>query len=228
MRISNITKAFVVPLIAVVIIAAATAMWSETLKTNAVVDTGKVDWEFVNGSLILLDACGLQPGYGQNGGNDWNSSYYPKPQGVQLDKDVGCSEAIFIDSDGDGDYDTMNITLHNVYPWYYTHIAFRVMNDGTVPIKIWRVIIDGHIYYQLNERELEQQGLELDLNNDTIPDITIWWGDNFGAQLEPGDSADISLYITVLQGAPENAALSFTIQFQAVQWNEYTAGPIGG
>ncbi len=227
MMVSSIAKAFVIPIIAVAIIAAATAMWSETLKTNAVIDTGEVDWEFVNGSLILLDACGLPPGYGSSGGYDWNASYYPDSRGTQLDKDVGCTEAVFIDSDGDGDYDTLNITIHNAYPWYYTHVAFRVVNSGTVPIKIWRVLIDGQAYYYLNEHEL-QQGVEIDLSNDGVPDITIWWGDNFGVQLEPGDSADISLYITVLQGAPENSTLTFTVQLQAIQWNEYTPGPIGG
>jgi len=119
------------------------------------------------------------------------------------------------------------VTLHNVYPWYYTHIAFKVTNDGTIPVKIWRVVIDGKYYYKLNEQQL-RQGVEIDLNHDGKPDVLIWWGDNFGAQLHPGQSADISFDITVLQGAPQGATLTLTISLQAVQWNEYSPGPIGG
>jgi len=199
---------------------AALAMWGEILRVNVAVGTGEVDWRFVPGTLIWLDACGLLPGYGYFRGNDWNASYLPKPGAKQLDKDVGCTDVELIDSDGDGDYDTMKVTLHNVYPWYYTHIAFKVHNDGTIPIKIWRIVIDGQEFYELNKQAL-QQGLELDLTDDEKPDVLIWWGDNFGVQLHPCDSADISFDITVLQDAPQGSTLSFTVSFEAIQWNEY-------
>jgi len=199
----------------------ATAMWLNTLKVNTYVDTGELDWEIVGGPTTWLDACGLTPGYGNYRGNDWNATYLPEPGAVQLDKDVGCTDVTLVDSDGDGDYDTMNVTLYNVYPWYYTHIAFKVHNDGTIPLKIWRIIIDGQEFYELNEQEL-QQGLPLDLNNDGKNDILIWWGDNFGVQLHPCQSADISLDITVLQDAPQGSILHFTISLQAIQWNEYS------
>lgn len=198
----------------------ALAMWSETLRVNSAISTGEVDWRFVPGTVVYLDACGLTPGYGFYGGYDWNASYLPLPGAEQLGKDVGCTMVILVDSDSDGDMDTMNVTLRNVYPYYYTHIAFKVHNDGTIPIKIWRVIIKGQEFYELNEQEL-QQGVELDLNNDDKPDVLIWWGNNFGVQLHPCQSADISFDVTVLQDAPEASTLSFTVSFEAVQWNEY-------
>ncbi|MEM0243731.1 MAG: hypothetical protein QXM42_00670 [Zestosphaera sp.] len=209
----------IVALIGVALVAL--AMWSETLMINTTVNTGELDWEFVPGSVIYLDACGLEPGYGVFKGNDWNASYYPMPGALQLDKDVGCTNVTLLDTDGDGDYDTMEVTLNNVYPWYYTHIAFKVHNDGTIPLKIWRVVINGVAYYELNEQEL-QQGVELDLNDDGEPDVTVWWGDNFGVQLHPCRSADISFDLTVLQPAPENASLTIYISFEAIQWNEYS------
>ncbi len=211
---------FVVALAALASGVAAYSMWSDQITVTGSVATGELDWEIVSGPTIWLDACGLSPGYGMYGGNDWNASNLPQPGAVQLDKDVGCTDVQLLDTDGDGDYDTMNITLHNVYPWYYTHIAIKVHNDGTIPLKIWRVILDGHEYYQLNEQEL-QQGVEVDLNNDGKKDVLIWWGDNFGVQLHPCESADISLDITVLQDAPQGSTLSFTITFDAIQWNEY-------
>lgn len=204
--------------------ATAYALWSEKIKSNSYIETGELDWEIMAGVTTYKDACGLQPGYGDYSGNDWNASYLPQPGAVQLDKDVGCTNVTLIDSDGDGDYDTMNITLYNVYPWYYTHVALKVHNDGTIPLKIWRVIIDSEEFYELNAQEL-QQGLEIDVDDDGVNDILIWWGDNFGVQLHPCESADISLDITILQGAPEGATLSILISFEAVQWNEYVQGP---
>ncbi|RLG84625.1 MAG: hypothetical protein DRO39_07345 [Thermoprotei archaeon] len=202
------------------------AMWSETLRINVTVSTGELDWEIVSGPTVWLDACGLQPGYGFYGGNDWNASYLPGPGADQLGKDVGCTDVELLDSDGDGDYDSMNITLHNVYPWYYTHIAIKVHNDGTIPLKIWRIIVvtsnGSYTYYELNEQEL-QQGVELDVDGDGEKDILLWWGDNFGVQLHPCQSADISLDITVLQTAKEGTTYNFLIKFEAIAWNEYEA-----
>jgi len=189
------------------------AMWTANLKANTYVATGELDWRFVPGTVIQLDPCDPST-------YDWNATFLPIPGAIQLDKDVGCTSIILIDSDGDGDLDTMEVTLINVYPWYYNHIAFKVHNDGTIPLKIWRVIIDSEEYYEINRHEL-QQGVELDLNDDSEPDVLIWWGDNFGVQLEPCQSADISFDITVLQTAPQGATLHFTISLDAIAWNEY-------
>lgn len=201
---------------------AAYSMWSSSLSVNSYVRTGELDVEFLNGSLIYLDACGAPPGYGYSGGNDWNASYYPATGATQLDKDTACTEARFIDTDGDGDYDTLNVTIHNAYPWYYTHVAFKIHNNGDIPFKIWRVLIDGNHYYEINEETVEN-GVEVDLNNDSLPDVRIWWGDNFGKQIHPCNSADISFDITVLQPAPEGATLTLIIKYDMIQWNEYSS-----
>ncbi|RLE86975.1 MAG: hypothetical protein DRN04_18790 [Thermoprotei archaeon] len=188
------------------------AMWSETLRVNATVNTGELDWEFMEGTLIQLDTCDFPV-------NDYNASFLPQPGSQQLDKNVGCTDLELIDSDNDGDYDTLKITMHNVYPWYYEHIAFKVHNDGTIPLKIWRVIINGNIYHELNPGVIE--GEYFDFDGDGKNDTLVWWGNNFGVQLDPCESADISLDITILQDAHEGSTITFTIQVDAIQWNEY-------
>jgi len=212
----------------VLLSASAIAMWSQTLKVNVYVSTSEVDVEFVNGTVTYKDACGLVAGYGDNKGNDWNATWYPSVGSKQLDKDVGCTNVSLIDSDGDGDSDTMNVTLYNVYPWYYTHIAFKIHNNGGIPVKIWRVILSNgthnFTYYELNEQELNQ-GEEIDVTGDGKPDLTIWWGDNFGEQLHVNQSANISFDITVLQEAPQGSSLTFTLYLEVVQWNEYVIPP---
>jgi len=207
------------------------AMWYDTLKVNTYASTGELDAEFVDGTLTYMDACGLQPGYGHFAGNDWNATNLPQPGSIQLDKDVGCTNVTLIDSDGDGDKDTLRIELHNVYPWYYTHVAFKIHNNGEIPFKIWRLTVSNgtssNYYYEINAEEVKDEGAYVDLSGDGKPDIIIWWGDNFGVQLHPCQSADISLDLTVLQDAPQNANLVLYLSLDVVQWNEYNSGPIG-
>lgn len=193
------------------------AHWEATLYINGEVESGEVDWEFVPGSVIHKDH-----------GLDWNATFFPGKGSTTLDKDVGSTTTVLYDSDGDGDYDILNVTLSNVYPWYWEHIAFELHNNGKVPIKVWRVIIrtasGNYTYYEINESELTQ-GEYLDLDDDGTYDIVLWWGDNFGKQLEYCESADISFTITVLQGIKMGTTYTFTIEIVAIQWNMYTPGP---
>jgi len=183
------------------------AHWSETLMINGTVNTSELDWEFVSGSIIHKDPADPAT-------NDWNCD--PGFDDVhQIGKNVGYTTCELVDTDNDGDLDTMKVTLENVYPCYYEHIAFEVHNNGKIPLKIWKVVINGHEFYGLPIY------IKLDLNNDGKDDIEMTWGDNFGQQMEPCDTVDISFKIHVLQGAPQGASLSFTIQLIAIQWNEY-------
>jgi len=87
-------------LVAIAVAGTAFAMWSQVLRVNSYVNTGVVDLAFDGGTVIVLDACGLAPGYGISKGNDWNASYLPNPGAKQLDKDVGCTSVKLLDTDG--------------------------------------------------------------------------------------------------------------------------------
>lgn len=181
------------------------AWWSKTLTTQGKVSTGEVDWEFEGGTFNCKDPI-VPPT------NDWNCDF-----GFlnirQVDKNVGGTIGVFEDPDGDGDFDTLKVTFDNVYPCYYEHITFWVRCNGSMPIIIKKVIIDGHEFTGLPSY------VTLDLNGDGKNDVEIRYGDNFGAQLDPGISADMSFDIHVLQDAPQCESLSFTIEIVAGQWN---------
>ena len=118
---------------------------------------------------------------------------------------------------------SMTVTLDNAYPYYFDHIAFVVHGLGTIPLKIWKVnfwsddtlvktlYANGYVY--------------LNLDGDGAYDLELWWGDGWGTQLHYCDPHDISFELLVLQPAPQNATLTFTIQLVGIQWNEYSPGP---
>lgn len=186
------------------------AHWSETLFVNGQVDTGELDWEFIAWSCL-------------DTGVDYHSRdgfagppplFWPDPEG----KDVGWQEIIPHDTDGDGDIDTLEFNLYDVYPSYFTSVSVYAHNNGTIPLIIDSVIINGVVVL----REEPTPVVRLDLSGDGKDDIEIWWGDGFGEQREPSEwSPEMSFWIHVLQDAPQNATLGFTIEIVAIQWNLY-------
>ncbi|MCE4628519.1 MAG: hypothetical protein F7C34_05180 [Desulfurococcales archaeon] len=222
-------KSMSIALAAFLLVAAmggAYALWFESLDTNITANTGELDWEFMNNSIYTSDPC--TDDLGNNITWPDKNAFPPDYETVIAPegKDVGCTALEPVDTDSDGDFDTLNIDIYNAYPYYATEVDFRVRNTGTIPLKIWRIVVTldngtNYTFTELNPDEVEHEGLYLDLNNDGNPDVIMLWGDNFGVQLETGDTADISLRIIVLQTAPQGEDLHFTISLDAVQWNEY-------
>ncbi|RLI26051.1 hypothetical protein DRO58_05855 [Candidatus Bathyarchaeota archaeon] len=178
------------------------AHWSETLTITGTVDTGELDWEFCT-PITCLDIEGTND-YGAD--CEWNN--------WQGNKDVGGpTELELKDTDGDGDDDTLIVTLVNVYPGYFESITFHVHNNGEVPLEFIKVVING------NEFTSGTPTVFLDLDGDDYDDVKIRYLDNIGAQLHPCDTIEISIWILVLQEAPEGQSLTFTIQLIAENWS---------
>ncbi len=191
--------------------------WTEMLNINGTVNTGEVDWEFI--SCSVLDKYAPPPYYPTTT-PDYNAyDGFDPPVYFEVDKNVGWGAYELIDTDEDGDKDTANVNLNNVYPSYFNEVNLRAKNNGTVPIIIDRVLINGH-----EIRKEPTPVIKLDLNGDSKYDVEIWWTDGFGTQIHPGDySPTMTFWFHVLQDAPEGASLNFKIQVEAVQWNEYVA-----
>jgi len=202
-------------IIALVLMGFAYAHWEKIVTINGKVTTGEVCWEFEEGSIIQRDP------YDPPTKDSTCDPGFTNPR--WLDKNVGYTNVTVLDQDGDGCNEILDVKMVNVYPCYYEHIAFWVHNCGSIPIKIWKVIIGGQAFYALPIY------MQLDLNNDGKADIEIKWGDNFGVQIEPCQTiTDISFDVHVLQPAPPDTTLHFTIEFVAINWNEYAAGPVDG
>ena len=191
------------------------AAWTDTITIEGDVTTGSLCWEFVQ-CRLLDDYEPIDPGGdyptptpdytcspGFEGGTFW-----------ALDKNVGWGGQN-ISADGK----TLYVTLNNVYPCYFNELGWYVHNCGTVPLKVDHILING-------TTKLTASGyVPIDFNGDGKDDFEIRYGDNFGAQIEPGENSmlEFSLWMHVLQPCPQGMLdeLTFTIEIVAVQWNEY-------
>jgi hypothetical protein len=189
------------------------AHWSETLYINTIVNTGELDWEF---SAWYCWDQGVD--YHCRDGFVGSPPFWLDPD----KKDIGSQELIPIDTDSDGDNDTLLFNLYNVYPSYFTSVSLYVHNCGTIPLIIDKVVIKNQTHTVAELRKVPVPVVKVDLNGDGKEDIEILWGNNFGVQLEPCEnSPEISFWIHILQDAPEGATLTFTIELVAIQWNMY-------
>jgi hypothetical protein len=213
------------------------SMWSQNIAVNGNVKTGSVSWQFYSCNLLdensPSDGSGyIWPGTGSQSGwinanADWTvqNGFVGGP--TRLDKNVAWGECN-ISTDGT----TLNVILHNTYPCNFNSLSFYVKNTGTLPIKVWKAeILDnlGNVvatYY--TESAVPSTGVALNLDGVTGNDLEIRYGDNFGLQIEPNtqSSGEFSIWFHTLQPSPQGATLTFSIRLTAVQWNEYTAGPI--
>jgi hypothetical protein len=206
------------------------AMWSDEIYVDGDVTTATVCWEFVSCSvdddvapppiyptatpdLTCNDGFQLEVGKGY---------YWP------LDKNVSWGECTInrpSDLNPDGDSHTLTVHLYNTYPSNFNAVSFYLNNCGTIPIKVWKVEVldnNGVVQATFDENSPDPRYVALDLDGDQVPDIELQYGNNFGAQLEPGPSGfEYSFWIHTLQEAPQDADLEFSLKVYAMQWNEY-------
>jgi predicted ribosomally synthesized peptide with SipW-like signal peptide len=225
---------FIISIFALAGLGMAYASWSDIITINGTVTTGNLCWQFTS-ARILDDDQPINPG-GDYPTTDpdytCNPGFIPDPiQGDfwNVEKNVGWGTIQRQDLNGDGFYETLEVTLNNVYPCYFNEFGFYIRNCGTIPLKFNHIVItDG-----TDETYIVTSGtpiITMDLNDNNQSDFELWWNDNdFGEQLEPGERLEEqSIWIHVLQDEDptiQNSALHFYITLTAVQWNEYPYPP---
>lgn len=196
------------------------AHWSETLTIGGTVNTGEVDVEFLvdpsyeytglpykyyDGSWDKAGECDPDWFHGSQG-PDYGTNTLGGPVGTtaRLDKDVAETSYTLVDTDGDGDFDKIDVTVTNAYPGYVGGITYRIHNCGTIPIK-YKITVD-----------------------EADPELFVCTIDpGEGKQLEPCEFQKVGTGFVVAYeadweyDAAEGATYHFTIEYEAVQWNEY-------
>jgi len=117
----------IIPIImAIMVIAGAVAMWSDTLKINATIKTGEVKVKF--SKWMCSDK-----------GSDPQAQGFHNEEG----KDVASCNVNVEASDGEGNPIKLNVTLNNAYPGYSVDVTFIVDNIGTIPVKLLNYTYKG-------------------------------------------------------------------------------------
>ena len=186
------------------------AHWTDTVYINQAVETGTVAWEFAG-----------FPGQADPGNDpNWFWDLEDIMGGILQDKDVASTIVAY--EIGEHPH-VLNVTIYNAYPYYYNHISYYVHYYGSIPGKIMEAVvkIDGEVVAVFDADTSPYA--YLDFNDDGVPDMQMHWGNKpyFGLQLHYCDTYDHSFAILILQPAPQDATLEFTIEYTVVQWNLY-------
>ncbi|MFC2068067.1 hypothetical protein ACFLTP_03535 [Chloroflexota bacterium] len=137
-------------------------------------------------------------------------------------KDVATVSFVALDEDGivvpygsgAAPIKTLEVTIDNAYPHYLAHLTVEINNCGTIPVKLQPAVWE------------QDPSLLMEFRDD--PD---------GVQLEPGGEEEYSFFVGVTQYinndpsqglTPQDTPLTFRIDFNAIQWNEWEPqGPQG-
>ena len=94
--------------------------------------------------------------------------------------------------------DDVVVTISNAYPGYEAYVTFNIiyLSDGTDPIYVDGIVINN-IY-----AGTEMDVVVTDWNGDPIPIDTV---------LNPGDTLDVKLTVTLLDGAVQDTTYSFSV-----------------
>ena len=203
------------------------AAWTDTIYIDGTVNTGSLCLEIEDNSWGEVSGNCPPTQFAADPDQNW-SGWVPQvgqvscPDGYKfeekfcVDKDVAYMTFNEIE-DGDGNVVELEVTIHDAYPHYLGRITFEVCNCGTIPLKIKTPVITQSNF------------------------LLIEYRDNIGTQLHPGQCAEISFFVGVVQHegyfgyasglwivddesmplTPMDSTLTFTITIEGIQWNEY-------
>ncbi len=196
-------------LLLITVTAGALAMWSDTLKISATVETGEVDVEFVGTPAVYE---------GDEYGKPWVASCSATLVDVQ-NEDEG-------NPTGDNDAELV-IHVTNAYPCYYCKVNNVVVkNTGTIPVKlkIVGVYADSVSCTSYTDPSTGETKYSCDVDGDGKADLIVWgcFTTLEGYQLEPGYTKSFTVDLHVEQDAEESSEYVIKIIIKGIQWNEYS------
>lgn len=200
---------------------------------DGVVDNALKDWDDDGSDPLWLGAdppteCSNCP----NVGKDVASTTC-----VMLNQKTMCAEDIPAVHNDLPVYETIQVTLDNVYPQYNPTLWFDIANAGSIPVNIvgaWIISIGGVPLPVAEWIELPKcEMVQVDLTGDDLDDIAIGFSAPVDAagvliepqQIDPCDVAQYDLHFYVKQDCPQCTTLNFEIKIAAVQWNKTLVWP---
>ncbi|RLI81355.1 MAG: hypothetical protein DRP01_10980 [Archaeoglobales archaeon] len=228
MRSKGLIEVFGLLVILLSVLGVAYAHWSATLYISGTVETGTVDAEF--GYVQSNDdGCGdvSETGDPYECGT-WSYVVEEEKEkwyweGGRYVKDVGSCTVELSE-----DRKTLIVTLDNAYPSYMPSIAYQIVNTGTIPVRIEKIILT-RVGGNYPKKELTPcTRYYVDYETGTVAETLFAEADfsihvtgiYIGQQIDPKDYAIGDLCIHVLGNAKQNAKYTFTITIVVTQWNK--------
>ncbi|MBA7566769.1 hypothetical protein ES708_08465 [subsurface metagenome] len=197
------------------------AAWTDTIYIDGTVNTGEVCLSIQPGTFEEVGGCPDKEwsGWVYDGFSDSCPDGYHFGS-ISVVPEGKCVASVTFNPilDADDNITTLEVTIHDAYPHFVADISFYVCNCGTIPIKIKAPVITQSPY------------------------LLIEYGNNIGVQLHPDVCKEISFKVGVVQHegyfgyatpdswivddpaaplTPMDDTLTFTIEIEGIQWNEY-------
>jgi hypothetical protein len=118
-----------------------------------------------------------------------------------LEKDVGSSNCTTVDRDQDGWLEVIVVDAYEIYPSYYGIVNYGICNCGKIPWMIDRidVVVNDTTVHTFHKDWCKA----INIDGEGGPDLEVWWGDNFGKQIDENQCKDMSFHWHLLQEAPQ-------------------------
>lgn len=222
---SMLTKGWVLLMLAVVgvgLIGVSYGVWSQQMQVEGVVVTDDMD---INYDKAFTNDDNFIDDVDKDDGDDGQcallgpGSCDPSGPGVidaidpRYDKHIGtCTASIDMASTGG----KIQIHIFDGYPSYWCTMWFDVDNDGSVPIKLDKVLLNG-------SEILPSSDNLIDADQDTDDDMMVHVSElTLCDQFDPGATIQGNVDTHIEQGADEAEAMSYELEFIYVIWNEDT------
>jgi len=186
--------------VAIMLVGAGYAAWTDTLNINTTVNTGRLDLHFVDEEkLVLASHVTGQVGYDQ-------------------------------DETGDNDWDIANVTLSNLYPGATADVTLKIQNNSTIPVKMNTIMDIRSANWGPNGENFKQIGASIrffDSNgvagvfDNTTTYANPWEPSHLAnTELPVGGYAKLSFTFTASDTIDENATFTFNPEAIFKQFNQ--------
>lgn len=186
--------------VAMMVVGAGYAAWTDQLNINTTVNTGRLDLHFVDEEVLVL--------------------------GREVTGQVGYDQ----DESGDNDWDIANVTLSNLYPGATADVTLKIQNNSTIPVKMNSITdtrssnwgSNGDNFEQIGAclRFFDSNGVALGFDNSTTY-ANPWEPQHLAnTELPVGGYATLSFTFIASDGINENETYTFNPQAIFKQFNQ--------